>query len=56
MSEKKPDLTEENPETSEPERTQSDKKAQGKKEAGGPQGPEPTRYGDWERKGRCVDF
>lgn len=25
-------------------------------EIGGPQGPEPTRYGDWERKGRCVDF
>jgi hypothetical protein len=25
-------------------------------ETGGPQGPEPTRYGDWERKGRCVDF
>ena len=26
------------------------------KEIGGPSGPEPTRYGDWERKGRCVDF
>ncbi|XP_042302623.1 succinate dehydrogenase assembly factor 4, mitochondrial [Sceloporus undulatus] len=26
------------------------------KEKGGPKGPEPTRYGDWERKGRCVDF
>ena len=25
-------------------------------ERGGPRGPEPTRYGDWERKGRCVDF
>ncbi len=25
-------------------------------ETGGPKGPEPTRYGDWERKGRCVDF
>jgi hypothetical protein len=25
-------------------------------EAGGPKGPEPTRYGDWERKGKCVDF
>ena len=25
-------------------------------EIGGPQGPEPTRYGDWERKGRCIDF
>ncbi|MGH6946448.1 MAG: DUF1674 domain-containing protein [Kiloniellales bacterium] len=26
------------------------------KETGGPEGPEPTRYGDWERKGICVDF
>ncbi len=25
-------------------------------EAGGPSGPEPTRYGDWERGGRCIDF
>lgn len=26
------------------------------KERGGPKGPEPTRFGDWERKGRCIDF
>lgn len=25
-------------------------------ERGGPRGPEPTRYGDWERKGRVTDF
>jgi len=25
-------------------------------ELGGPKGPEPTRYGDWERKGLAVDF
>lgn len=25
-------------------------------ERGGPAGPEPTRYGDWERKGRVSDF
>jgi hypothetical protein len=25
-------------------------------EIGGPAGPEPTRYGDWERRGRCIDF
>lgn len=25
-------------------------------EVDGPKGPEPTRYGDWERKGRCIDF
>ncbi len=26
------------------------------KEIGGPKGPEPTRYGDWEIKGRVSDF
>ena len=26
------------------------------KEQGGPKGPEPTRYGDWEKAGRCSDF
>ena len=26
------------------------------KEVGGPKGLEPTRYGDWEAKGRCYDF
>jgi hypothetical protein len=26
------------------------------KEIGGPAGPEPTRYGDWERKGITSDF
>ena len=26
------------------------------REIGGPAGPEPTRFGDWERKGRCIDF
>jgi hypothetical protein len=25
-------------------------------ELGGPSGPEPTRFGDWERRGRCIDF
>lgn len=25
-------------------------------EIGGPPGPEPTRYGDWEKGGRCTDF
>ena len=25
-------------------------------ETGGPAGPEPTRFGDWERKGRVSDF
>ncbi len=25
-------------------------------ERGGYSGPEPTRFGDWEHKGRCTDF
>jgi hypothetical protein len=25
-------------------------------EIGGAKGPDPTRYGDWERNGRCIDF
>ncbi len=35
----------------EPPREKADRR-----EIGGPEGPEPTRYGDWERKGRCIDF
>ena len=31
-------------------------KSQKEKEIGGPAGPEPTRYGDWEKKGICYDF
>lgn len=27
-----------------------------RREIGGRDGPEPTRYGDWEYKGRCIDF
>ncbi|MGH8288670.1 MAG: DUF1674 domain-containing protein [Steroidobacteraceae bacterium] len=30
--------------------------AEPRREIGGPPGPEPTRFGDWERKGRCIDF
>jgi hypothetical protein len=26
------------------------------REIGGPPLPEPTRYGDWEVRGRCIDF
>jgi hypothetical protein len=27
-----------------------------RREIGGPAGPEPTRFGDWEKNGRCIDF
>jgi hypothetical protein len=28
----------------------------GQREVGGRDGPEPTRFGDWELRGRCIDF
>ncbi len=31
-------------------------KAPVQKEIGGRDGLEPTRYGDWEKNGRCIDF
>ena len=40
------------------DRQNSEEPGQGEssEEIGGPKGPEPTRFGDWERKGRCIDF
>lgn len=37
-------------------RRAADTQAHPAPEQGGPKGPEPTRYGDWERKGIAVDF
>lgn len=37
-------------------RREKEGKNQLQPEKGGPKGPEPTRYGDWERKGIAVDF
>jgi hypothetical protein len=46
-------------ETDQPEHPE-DEPARGaesrEKEIGGPRGKEPTRYGDWEKNGRCIDF
>lgn len=42
----------ENPESEEPGDERDDRPA----EYGGPKGKEPTRYGDWEKNGRCIDF
>lgn len=45
-----------------PQSTQDSKESGGKinppgeGEIGGVGGPEPTRYGDWEKNGRCIDF
>jgi hypothetical protein len=56
MTEKQP-----NPNPAEPRRTPAggETPAPAKsdpREIGGPKGPEPTRYGDWEYNGRCIDF
>ena len=37
-------------------RRKADKKAELPKELGGRDGPEPVRYGDWEKKGIISDF
>ncbi len=50
--------TSENPENT-PAHANSEPNKQGAKtkgEIGGPKGLEPTRYGDWEKGGRCFDF
>jgi hypothetical protein len=31
-------------------------KAEASREHGGRGGLDPTRYGDWEKNGRCIDF
>lgn len=38
------------------ERRAAEDKASAPVEHGGPRGPEPTRYGDWEKKGLAIDF
>ena len=37
-------------------RKAAEERGEGSGEIGGPKGLEPTRYGDWEKSGRCVDF
>ncbi len=55
MTMKKP-----SPETSETgkkdKKEEANKLNQANEEYGGQEGPDPTRYGDWEKGGRCSDF
>ena len=44
------------PESTEEDGAQATRQDQQPKEYGGPKGKEPTRYGDWEKNGRCIDF
>ncbi len=43
-------------ERAEAQETERDEVDQTPREHGGPKGLEPTRYGDWEKNGRCIDF
>jgi len=53
MSKSKPEPADKSS-SAEDDGTQSDE--QQPAEYGGPKGKEPTRYGDWEKNGRCIDF
>lgn len=45
------------PPTEEPAPESGDERDTGRpREIGGRKGLEPTRYGDWEKNGRCIDF
>lgn len=41
---------------SQPDKTPEKAKPDASKEVGGRKGPDPTRFGDWEKNGRCIDF
>ena len=49
-------VSEKTPEKTEQTQPEEPKKPEPPREIGGPKGPEPTRYNDWEKGGRCVDF
>lgn len=53
MSEEKKSETAAQAEPQVPQPAEQGKQAE---EIGGPAGPEPTRFGDWEKAGRCSDF
>ena len=44
------------PESQPRETPEQNPQAKRPNEINGPKGPEPTRYGDWEKNGRCIDF
>lgn len=50
------DTTERPMDTPDEDRRRPDRATQTPTEIGGQKGPEPTRYGDWEKGGRCTDF
>ncbi|WP_082061856.1 DUF1674 domain-containing protein [Xanthomonas sp. GPE 39] len=49
-------IPESDPKTQRPAEETPPRPAPAPKEIGGRGGLEPTRYGDWEKNGRCIDF
>jgi hypothetical protein len=57
MTDKKPQAQKtETPAGAEEATVEAETPAKKPREVGGPAGPDPTRYGDWERKGIVSDF
>jgi len=52
----RPDLPPSDRTAPEPPGAENKPPAKAPKEIGGPPGPEPTRYGDWQYNGRVTDF
>ena len=57
-TEKKPSTSTATTEKHDPKKKKNEpqNKPESKEEIGGPRGPEPTRYNDWEKHGRVSDF
>lgn len=53
---KLPDVARRALEEADARRAEQDAKAPLPPELGGRDGPEPVRYGDWEKKGLAIDF
>jgi hypothetical protein len=49
-------MSPEDTEKDSPDEPQKAPEVEKPKEIGGRDGPDPTRYGDWEKAGRCIDF
>ena len=56
MHEEHPEPQPENADASEAENRDPSPEPERPREVGGRDGPEPTRFGDWEKNGRCIDF
>ena len=57
MNARDPDIKDENCESGSGEHSENLHATEERpKEIGGRDGPDPTRFGDWEKGGRCIDF